>query len=115
VHGHIEAGTLRPLAVTSAKRSGLLPTVPTIAESGFPGYDMSLSFGFVAPAGTPRAIIERLNRELNAALADDKVKRRLAAEGLEVRSSTPEEHAADIEREEIKGSGLVKAIGLKAK
>jgi tripartite-type tricarboxylate transporter receptor subunit TctC len=115
VHGHIEAGTVRPLAVTSGKRSGMLPKIPTVAEQGFPGYDMSLSFGFVAPAGTPRAIVERLNRELVAALADAAVKKRLAAEGLELSPSTPQEHAADIEREEIKGSGLVKAIGLKAK
>ena len=115
VHGHIESGTVRPLAVTSGKRSGLLPKVPTVAESGFPDFDMSLSFGFAAPAGTSRAIVERLNRELNAALADDNVKRRLAAEGLELSHSTPEEHAADIEREETKGSALVKAIGLKAK
>jgi tripartite-type tricarboxylate transporter receptor subunit TctC len=115
VHGHINAGTLRPLAVTSAKRSSMLPNVPTIAEQGFPGYDMSLSFGFVAPGGTPRAIVERLNRELNAALANEAIKRRLAAEGLELTPSTPEQHAADIDREEIKGSGLVKAIGLKAK
>jgi tripartite-type tricarboxylate transporter receptor subunit TctC len=115
VHGLIDVGTVRPLAVTSGKRSSMLPKVPTVAESGFPGYDMSLSFGFVAPAGTPRAIVERLNRELNAALANEDVKKRLAAEGLELSPSTPEQHAADIEREEAKGSALVKAIGLKTK
>jgi tripartite-type tricarboxylate transporter receptor subunit TctC len=115
IHGHVQAGTVRPLAVTSGKRSGMLPDVPTITESGLPNFDMSLSFGFVAPAGTPRAVIERLNRELVTALADEGVKTRLAAEGLELSPSTPEEHAAEIEREIVKGSGLVKSIGLKAK
>jgi tripartite-type tricarboxylate transporter receptor subunit TctC len=113
VHGHIEAGTLRALAVTTAKRAALLPNVPTIAESGLGGYDMSLGYGLVAPAGTPRAIIERLNAALNAALATVEVKTRLAAEGAEPLPTTPEEHAAIIDREETKGAALVKAIGLK--
>jgi tripartite-type tricarboxylate transporter receptor subunit TctC len=115
IHGHVQAGTVRPLAVTSSKRSSMVPDVPTIAESGFPGFDMSLSFGFVAPAGTPASIVERLNRELVAALADEGVKKRLAAEGLELSPSTPQEHAADIEREIVKGAALVKSIGLKPK
>jgi tripartite-type tricarboxylate transporter receptor subunit TctC len=93
----------------------MAPDVPTIAESGVPGFDMSLSVGFVAPAGTPQAIVERLNRELIAALADEGVKKRLAAEGLELSPSTPQEHAADIEREIVKGAALVKSIGLKPK
>ena len=113
VHGHIEAGTLRALAVTTAKRSALLPDVPTIAEAGLAGYDMSLGYGLVAPAGTPRAIVERLNTALNAALATDEVKKRLATEGAEPQPTTPEEFAAMIDREETKGSALVKAIGLK--
>jgi tripartite-type tricarboxylate transporter receptor subunit TctC len=113
VHAHIEAGTLRALAVTTAKRSAMLPDVPTIAETGLAGYDMSLAYGLVAPAGTPRAIVERLNTALNAALATDEVKKRLATEGAEPQPTTPEEFAAMIDREEIKGSALVKAIGLK--
>src|SRR4029078_4277345 len=63
IHGHVQAGTVRPLAVTSGKRSSMAPDVPTIAESGFPGFDMALSFGFVAPGGTPQATLERLKRE----------------------------------------------------
>ena len=113
VHGHIEAGTLRALAVTPARRSAMLPDVPTIAETGLKGYDMSLSYGLVAPAGTPRAIVERLNAALNAALATDEVKKRLATEGAEPQPTTPEEFAAMIDREETRGSALVKAIGLK--
>jgi tripartite-type tricarboxylate transporter receptor subunit TctC len=113
VHGHIEAGSVRALAVTTAKRSAMLPDVPTIAETGLAGYDMSLAYGLVAPAGTPRVIVERLNTALNAALATDEVKKRLATEGAEPQPTTPEEFAAMIDREEIKGSALVKAIGLK--
>ena len=113
VHGHIEAGTLRALAVTPARRSAMLPDVPTIAETGLAGYDMSLSYGLVAPAGTPRAIVERLNTALNAMLATDEVKKRLATEGAEPQPTTPEEFAAMIDREETRGSALVKAIGLR--
>jgi tripartite-type tricarboxylate transporter receptor subunit TctC len=113
VHGHIEAGTLRALAVTTARRAAMLPAVPTIAETGLKDYDMSLTYGLVAPAGTPRAIVERLNTALNAALATDEVKKRLATEGAEPQPTTPEEFAALIDREETRGSALVKAIGLK--
>ena len=113
VHGHIEAGTLRALAVTTARRAAMLPAVPTIAETGLAGYDMSLTYGLVAPAGTPRAIVERLNTALNAALATDEVKKRLATEGAEPQPTTPEEFAAMIDREETRGSALVKAIGLR--
>jgi tripartite-type tricarboxylate transporter receptor subunit TctC len=113
VHGHILAGSVRALAVTTGKRSALLPEVPTIAEAALPGFDMSLGYGLVAPAGTPRAIIERLNGALNAALATDDVKRRLALEGAEPQPTTPEEHAALIDREETNGAALVKAMGLK--
>ena len=74
---------------------------------------MSLSYGLVAPAGTPRAIVERLNAALNAALATDEVKNRLATEGAEPQPTTPEEFAAMIDREETSGSALVKAIGLR--
>jgi tripartite-type tricarboxylate transporter receptor subunit TctC len=113
VHGHIEAGTVRALAVTTAKRAALLPNVPTIAETGLAGFDMSLGYGLVAPAGTPRAVIERLNSALGIALATEEVKKRLATEGAEPMPTTPEEHAAIIDREETRGATLVKAIGLK--
>jgi tripartite-type tricarboxylate transporter receptor subunit TctC len=104
---------LRALAVTSATRSKLMPDVPTVAESALPGFDVVLRYGFVAPAGTPRPIIERLNKELRTALTSEEVIKRLAFDGAEPLSSTPEEYAADIDREETKWSKVVKAIGLR--
>jgi tripartite-type tricarboxylate transporter receptor subunit TctC len=111
--GNIKAGTLRGLAITSAKRTDLLPDLPALAESGVPGFDVALRYGLVAPAGTPPAIIARLNKELNAALSTEDVKKRLATEGAESLPGTPEAYAADIDREEKKWGGLVKKLGLK--
>src|SRR6185312_12525752 len=111
--GNVKAGTLRALAITSANRSSLLPDLPTIAESGVPGFDVALRYGLVAPAGTPPAIITRLNKELNAALASDDVKQRLATEGAEALPDTPADYAADIDKEEAKWSALVRKLGLK--
>ena len=111
--GHIKAGTLRGLAIASAKRSSLLPELATLVESGVPGFDVGLRYGLVAPAGTPQPVILRLNKELNAALASDEVQNRLATEGAEVLPGTPEAYAADIDREEKKWGGLVKMLGLK--
>ena len=111
--GNIKAGTLRGLAIASAKRSSLLPELATLAESGVPGFDVGLRYGLVAPAGTPRSIILRLNKELNAALASEEVQNRLATEGAEVLPGTPEDYAADIDKEEKKWGGLVKMLGLK--
>jgi tripartite-type tricarboxylate transporter receptor subunit TctC len=111
--GNIKAGGLRGLAITSLTRSSLLPDLPTLAESGVPGFDVALRYGLVAPAGTPPAVIARLNKELNAALGTEDVKNRLATEGAEARPGTPEAYAADIDREEKKWGGLVKKLGLK--
>lgn len=112
-HSQISGGTLRALAVTSAARSGLLPDVPTIAESGLTGFDASLYYGLVAPAGTPRPIIDKLNAALRAALNSDEVKKRLVADGTEVTPSTPEEYTAFIDKDETKWSKIVKASGAK--
>jgi tripartite-type tricarboxylate transporter receptor subunit TctC len=90
-----------------------LPDVPTVAESGVPGFEVALRYGLAAPAGTPAAIIARLNKELNAALAAEDVQTRLATEGAEALPGTPEIYAADIAREEKKYGGLVKKLGLK--
>jgi tripartite-type tricarboxylate transporter receptor subunit TctC len=111
--GNVKAGSLRGLAITSAKRSSLLPELPTLAESGVSGFDVALRYGLVAPAGTPPAVIARLNKELNAALLNDDVKNRLATEGAETLPGTPEAYAADIDKEEKKWGGLVKELGLK--
>ena len=79
----IEGKLTRALAATSLKRSAAFPDLPTVAESGLPGYDAVLTYGIVAPAGTPRPIIDKLNKVLRDALATDEVKRRLAQEGAE--------------------------------
>ncbi len=110
----IEAKLIIALAGTSLHRSAALPDIPTVAESGLPGFDAVLSYGLLAPAGTPRPIIERLNKELRAALANEQVQKRLLQEGAEPLPTSPEEHAAAIDREETKWSSLIRAIGLKA-
>ena len=112
-HGNIASGMLRPLGVTSLQRSRLLPEVPTVAEAGLPGFEVVQRSVLLAPAGTPRAIIERLNKELNAVLATEEVRERLALEGGEPIPGAPEAYAADIDREEMKWSKLVTAIGRK--
>ena len=112
-HGNVSAGALRALGVTSLKRSSLWPDIPTVAETGLPGFEVVQRSTLLAPAGTPRTIIERLNKELNAVLATDEVKRRLAVEGGEPVPGAPEEYAADIDREEMRWSKLVATIGLK--
>ena len=112
-HSHIVAGTIHGLAVTGAKRSALIPDVPTFAEAGLPGYDVPLRWGLAAPAGTPRPIIDKLNAALNAALATDEVRQRRAIEGAEPQPTTPEEYAAIIDREVAMWSDLVKAAGIK--
>jgi tripartite-type tricarboxylate transporter receptor subunit TctC len=111
--GNVKAGTLRAIAVSGASRSSVLPELPTLAESGVPGFDVALRYGVVAPAGTPAAVIARLNKELNAALLAEDVKDRLATEGAEPLPGTPEAYAADIDKEEKKWGGLVKKLGLK--
>src|SRR5712691_3194725 len=110
----LESGLIRALAGTSLQRSSAFPDLPTVAESGLPGFDAVLTYGLIAPAGTPRPIIDRLNKELRAALATDEVKRRLAQEGAEPMPTTPEEHAAIIDREETKWSTLIKSAGIQA-
>ena len=112
-HGNVSAGALRALGVTSLKRSSLWPDIPTVAETGLPGFEVVQRSTLLAPAGTPRTIIERLNKELNAVLATDEVRRRLAVEGGEPVPGAPEEYAADIDREETRWSKLVATIGLK--
>ena len=96
----IEGKLIRALAATSLKRSAAFPDLPTVAESGLPGYDAVLTYGIVAPAGTPRPIVDKLNKVLRETLATDEVKRRLAQEGAEPMPTTPEEYAAVIDRED---------------
>ena len=113
-HGPVAAGMLLALAVTSAKRTPLLPDVPTVAGDGASRADEAvLRYGLLAPKATPRPIIERLNKELRAALQSEEVLKRLSTEGAEPLPSTPEEYAADIDQEETKWSAIVKAAGIK--
>jgi tripartite-type tricarboxylate transporter receptor subunit TctC len=102
-------GKVRALAVTGAARSTLFPELPTVAESGLPGYAAVLHYGIIAPAGTPQPIIEKL-----AAALREETQARLAADGTEPFPSTPEEYAADIDREETKWSAIVRKSGAKA-
>ena len=111
-HPNVSAGLLRALAVTSTNRSSLLPDVPTIAESVLPDFDASLYYGLAAPAGTPRPIIDRLNKELRAALASDEVKKQLTLDGTEITPGTPEDYAAFIDKDEAKWAKLVKGSGV---
>jgi tripartite-type tricarboxylate transporter receptor subunit TctC len=110
---NIEAGNLRALAVTSLTRFSLLPDVPTVAESGLPGFEAVLHYGVIAPKGTPAAVVERLNAELRALVATDEVKQRIAAEGGDPLTSTAAEYDADIDREATKWAGLISRLGLK--
>jgi tripartite-type tricarboxylate transporter receptor subunit TctC len=111
--GNIEAKQLRPLAVTGTARAPVLPDVPTSAEAGMPGFEAGFYYGLSAPAGTPRAIIERLNKELRLAITSEDMRKRLVAEGTDPTPSTPEEYAVNLEREEAKWGALVKKLGLK--
>jgi tripartite-type tricarboxylate transporter receptor subunit TctC len=111
-HPNVTAGKLRALAVTSITRSGLLPDVPTMVEAGLPGFDASLYYGLVAPAGTPRPIIDKLNKALREALGSNEVKKQLGNDGTEITPGTPEDYADFIDKDEKKWAQLVKAIGV---
>ena len=111
--GNIQSGSLRAIAVTGTRRFSLLPDVPTASESGLPGFDAVLHYGLIAPAGTPRAIVERLNKELRTLAESDLVKQRIQAEGGDAMTSTPEEYAKDIDQEETKWSTLIRKLNLK--
>jgi tripartite-type tricarboxylate transporter receptor subunit TctC len=113
--GLVKEGKLRALAVTGLKRSASFPDVPTVAEQGLPDFEAVLHYGIVAPAGTPRPIVDKLNAALRAALSDPKVHGHIATEGAEPLPTSPDEYAADIDREETKWSALVKKSGATAK
>ena len=110
---HLKAGTLKALAVLAAKRSSHLPDVPTSAEAGLPGFESGLNYGLLAPAGTPRPIIERINRELKALIDLPDVRARIAADGGDPMPSSPEEYTADIQKENERWGVLIRKLGLK--
>jgi tripartite-type tricarboxylate transporter receptor subunit TctC len=111
--GNLAAGNLRAIAVTSKKRTSLLPDVPTFDESGLPGFEAVLHYGLLAPAGTPQEIVEKLNGELRKLVESDDVKEKIHAEGGDPLTSTAAEYAADIDQEEKKWSTLVHKLNLK--
>ena len=111
VVGHIRDGLVRPLAVTTLKRTAVLPDVPTIDELGLPGFDATTWHGLVAPAGTRPDIIAALNRATVAALADPETRKALGDLGVDIVGSSPQEFAAYIKSEIPKWSAVVKAAG----
>jgi tripartite-type tricarboxylate transporter receptor subunit TctC len=115
VIGNIKNNLVRVLATTSLKRASALPEMVTVAESGFPGFEAAQRYGLVAPAGTPPAIIARLNAALREALTADEVKARIAAEGAEPIPGTPEDYAKDIDSEATKWAEVVRKAGIKVK
>jgi tripartite-type tricarboxylate transporter receptor subunit TctC len=110
---NILAGQLHGIAVAGATRSAALANVSTAAESGLPGFEAVQYYGLAAPAGTPRPIVERLNKELRGVLSSDDMKKRLVAEGSDPVPGTPEDYAANIAHEEGKWAALIKKLGLK--
>src|SRR4051812_1568148 len=110
---HMKAGTLRGLASSGAQRTSAAPDLPTIAEAGLPGFETSVWFGLLAPAATPRDIVERVNRETLRALGDADVKKQFAAQGIDAMGGTPDQFAAYIREETAKWARVVQASGAK--
>lgn len=111
--GQVKAGRVKALAVTSAKRSPVLPDVPTIAESGVPGYAATNWYGMLAPAGTPKAIVTKLNKQVVAALHDSQTSRMIANRGAQAQGSTPEAFGRYLRSEIAKWSKVIKEAGVK--
>ena len=106
---HVRSGRLRALGVTSAKRASTLPEVPTIAEAGVPGYEYSTRYGMLAPAGTPRAIVEKLNRATIGVLNSQETRQKLLAQGIDPMPSTSTAYAAHLKSEIEKWSKVIRA------
>ena len=109
----LKAGSLKALAVLAQRRSSHLPDTPTSAEAGLPGFESGLNYGLLAPAGTPDAIIKRLNLALRAGIDTPDVRARIAADGGDPLPSSPEEYRADIEREDGRWGALIRKLNLK--
>ena len=112
--GHIRAGKLRPLAVTGSTRSPQLPDVPTVMESGVPGYEAYVWMGLLAPKGTPAAIVEKIQRDVAAALQTNEVRGYMATAGIEIVGSTPAEFGAFFRAERAQWAKVVRETGAKA-
>jgi tripartite-type tricarboxylate transporter receptor subunit TctC len=109
----IQSGRLRPVAITSGKRSATLPDVPTVMESGLPGFRVDTLYALLAPAGTPREIVGRLNALLVAGLQSAETRKRLQADGSEVVTSSPDELAKGIEEETAQWTRVIRNAGIR--
>jgi tripartite-type tricarboxylate transporter receptor subunit TctC len=112
---HVRDGKLRALATTGAKRNATLSDVPTMAEAGLPGYESALWTGIVLPAGSPAAIVERLNREIVAIVQSSEAREALDKQGVEIDPGTPEALAARIRDDVVKWRGIIQSAGISAK
>jgi len=110
---YVKSGRLRPLAVTTPKRIAAAPDVPTVAESGYPGWEVTNWHGLVGPKGLPKDIVQRLNKEINAAVHSEELKKVLASDGLEPAGGTPEELAALLKAEVARWAVVVKRANIK--
>jgi tripartite-type tricarboxylate transporter receptor subunit TctC len=110
---HVKSGSLKALGVSTVARSQFAPEIPTLDEMGVTGFNVGAWLGLLAPAGTPKAIVEKLNRELNAVLDEPDTQKRLLAIGAEIMKSTPDEFAAHIKAENTKWGDLVRQSGAK--
>ncbi|MEH3085188.1 MAG: tripartite tricarboxylate transporter substrate binding protein [Xylophilus ampelinus] len=110
----LRAGRVRVLGVTSARRAEAFPEIPAIAEAGYPGYDVQGWWGFAAPAGTPRPVVDRLNREINRAVQAPALRARLAGDAVETQGTTPEAFAAHLAAEIALWTRLVRQAGITA-
>jgi tripartite-type tricarboxylate transporter receptor subunit TctC len=111
---HVRTGRLRALATTGAQRSPALPDLPTIAEAGVAGYEVGLWYGFVGPANMPADIVQRLSTEIAAVLALPDTREKLASQGLDTRSSTPDEFARLLAADIARWAKIVQKLGLQA-
>ncbi len=111
---HIDSGRMRPLAVTTTKRAADLPNVPTIAENGYPGFEAPAWWAVLAPAKTPADVVKRMNEELNKALKNPEVAKKLDAQGIDIMGGTPAQASAFIDKQMTIWSKVVKDNGIKA-
>ena len=111
--GQVKGGKLRPLAVTSAKRSSSLPDVPTVAELGYKGFDVSTWYGLLVPAGTPAHVVTTLNSEVNKLLANPEVRAAINAQGAEPEAMTPANFASMLKTDYVKWKDIVEESGAK--
>jgi tripartite-type tricarboxylate transporter receptor subunit TctC len=111
---YVRSGKLRGIAVTSLKRSSVAPEFPTIAESGLAGFEVITWFGLLAPAATPKDIINRLNTEIVQSVMQPAVRDQLIKMGFEIVANTPEQYAAFLKEENVKWSKVVRDLNLRA-